>query len=184
MICSEKALGPFAATCIGAVPYASVLSRDLSRLSREAGYLCSIQASRLADLHFLPHTRAHDAIRPRTAFERDVPKSPSDQRAGRWPLLARSVRCHSLEAICRAAGRRCSSHGGNACRITGPVRCPSVTGSEARSPPWLEIPRPDGSSHGRALPRRAARWWRKTCRRALYASFAGSRATGRREVES
>jgi hypothetical protein len=46
MICSEKALGPFAATCIGAVPYASVLSRDLSRLSREAGYLCSIQASR------------------------------------------------------------------------------------------------------------------------------------------
>src|SRR6266702_7888342 len=88
MICSEKALGPFAATCIGAVPYASVLSRDLSRLSREAGYLCSIQASRLADLHFLPHTRAHDAIRPRTAFERDVPKSPSDQRAGRWPLLA------------------------------------------------------------------------------------------------
>ena len=40
MICSEKALGPFAATCIGAVPYASVLSRDLSRLSREAGYLC------------------------------------------------------------------------------------------------------------------------------------------------
>src|SRR6266487_3518446 len=92
MICSEKALGPFAATCIGAVPYASVLSRDLSRLSREAGYLCSIQASRLADLHFLPHTRAHDAIRPRTAFERDVPKSPSDQRAGRWPLMAHRVK--------------------------------------------------------------------------------------------
>jgi hypothetical protein len=45
MICSEKALGPFAATCIGAVPYASVLSRDLSRLSREAGYLCSIRAA-------------------------------------------------------------------------------------------------------------------------------------------
>src|SRR5215475_10049187 len=84
MICSEKAPGPFAATCIGSVPYASVLSRDLSRLSREAGYLCSIQASRLTDIHFLPHTRAYDAIRPRTAFERGVPKSPSDQRAGRW----------------------------------------------------------------------------------------------------
>src|SRR5262249_54772407 len=58
MICSEKALGPFAATCIGTVPYASVLSHDLSRLSREAGY---------------------------------VPKSPSDQRADRWPLLAPSL---------------------------------------------------------------------------------------------
>jgi len=61
---------------------------------------------------------------------------------------------------------------------------PASDGSEARSTPWLEILRPDGSRHGRALRRRAARWWRKTRRRALYASFAGLRATGRHGVES
>jgi hypothetical protein len=59
-----------------------------------------------------------------------------------------------------------------------------VTGSGARSPPWIEILRPDESRHGRALLRRAAGWWRKTCRRALYASFAGSCVTGRHVVES